>query len=196
MSEPTPIEELMRRIREGDSEAAAELVRLYEPAIRRAVRFRLTDTRLQAAFDSMDICQSVLGSFFVRAASGQFDVDQPQQLRGLLVAMAQKKLAMQVRHQRAQRRDHRRVVSSPAEDLAVRGSDPTPSRQLQARELLKQVQDKLSPEEQQVVNWRNEGMRWEEIAVRVGGTPDGVRMKLTRALDRIAEELKLEVTES
>lgn len=192
MSEPTSIETLMKRIREGDSEAAEELVRLYEPAIRRAVRFRLSDSRLQATFDSMDICQSVLGSFFVRAASGQFDVDEPQQLRGLLVAMAQKKLAMHVRRQRAQKRDHRRVVATPSEEVVVAGNDATPSRQLQARELLSQVQGKLSEEEQEIVSWRNEGMSWDDIAKRVGGSADGIRMRLTRALDRIASELDID----
>ena len=56
----------------GDSEAAAgELVAQYESVIRRVIRFRLTDSRLRAAFDSMDVCQSVLdrSSFGPRTAS-------------------------------------------------------------------------------------------------------------------------------
>src|SRR3989442_13644649 len=102
--------ELMSRVRAGDQDAATELVRRYEPAIRRAVRFRLGDTRMAAVLDSMDVCQSVLASFFVRAASGQYEVDQPEQLQKLLVAMARNKLAFQMRKHRAQRRDQRRVV--------------------------------------------------------------------------------------
>ncbi len=38
MSEPTSFADLIRRVRGGDADAAAELVRNYEPAIRRAVR--------------------------------------------------------------------------------------------------------------------------------------------------------------
>ena len=59
-------------------------------------------------FDSMDICQSVLASFFVRAAVGQFDLNEPGQVVQLLVAMAQNKLAQEARFHRRQHRDIRR----------------------------------------------------------------------------------------
>src|SRR5215510_13664761 len=90
--------ELFRRVRAGDANAAAELVRQYEPAIRRRVRvwLRLQDPRLQRVFDSMDVCQSVLASFFVRAAAGQYDLQEPGQLIALLFRMARHKLAHQV----------------------------------------------------------------------------------------------------
>ena len=57
MSEPASFEELIRRVRAGDQDAATELVRRYEPAIRRAVRFRLADTRLQRVLDSREAKQ-------------------------------------------------------------------------------------------------------------------------------------------
>jgi RNA polymerase sigma-70 factor (ECF subfamily) len=50
-------------------------------------------------FDSMDICQSVLASFFVRAAAGQYDLQEPGQLIALLFRMARHKLAHQVARQ-------------------------------------------------------------------------------------------------
>src|SRR5436305_3757208 len=106
----TTFEELIQRVRAGDQDAAGELVRRYEPAIRRAVHFRLGDAHLGGMLDSMDICQSVLASFFVRAASGQYDLQEPEHLLKLLVAMARNKLKFQARKQRAQRRDHRRVA--------------------------------------------------------------------------------------
>ncbi len=80
MSDDSSFQDLIRRVRSGDDDAAAELVRRYEPAIRRVVRLRLTDARLRRVFDSMDVCQSVLGSFFVRAAMGQYDLDNSDQL--------------------------------------------------------------------------------------------------------------------
>ena len=46
MIDAPTFDELIRRVRAGDPDAAAELVRNYEPAIRRAVRFRLADARL------------------------------------------------------------------------------------------------------------------------------------------------------
>ena len=105
------IDELIRRVRAGDQDAAAVLVKRYEPAIRRAVRFRLADAGLAALLDSMDICQSVLGSFFIRAATGQYKLETPEQLLKLLTTMARNKLISQARKQHAQRRDSRRVTS-------------------------------------------------------------------------------------
>jgi len=40
----------------------------------------------------MDICQSVLASFFVRAALGQYELETPGHLLKLLVSMSRKKL--------------------------------------------------------------------------------------------------------
>jgi len=102
---------LMSRIQAGDPDAAAELVRHYEPDIRLEVRVRLRiqDGRVRRMLDSMDITQSVLASFFAGVAVGRFAPQHPQQLLGLLVTMARNKLLSQVRHQRQQRRDARRA---------------------------------------------------------------------------------------
>jgi hypothetical protein len=65
MSEAVNFTEFVRRIRAGDDAAAEELVRRYEPLIRREVRLRIEDERLNRAFDSLDVCH--VGEF-VRAA--------------------------------------------------------------------------------------------------------------------------------
>ncbi len=97
--DPSEYSTFIRRVREGDDRAAEELVRLYEPEIRLEVRgwLRLRDPRLRRVFDSTDICQSVLAQFFVRAAIGEFDLDEPTQLIRLLVGMARNKLSEEVR---------------------------------------------------------------------------------------------------
>src|SRR3954471_7837995 len=110
MPESPTYDDLIRRVRAWDRDAADELVRRYEPAIRRAVRVRLADARLGNLLDSMDICQSVLKSFFVRAAAGQYDLETPEQLLKLLSSMARNKLITQARREHALRRDRRRVV--------------------------------------------------------------------------------------
>src|SRR5260370_26617282 len=109
-------DELIRRVGAGDQEAATLLVRRYEPTIRRTVRIRLADARLGHLLDSMDISQSVLGSFFYRAASGQYDLETPEQLLGLLADMARKKLVSQARKQRTQRRGGGRIVSGAQDE--------------------------------------------------------------------------------
>ena len=80
MTNSSPFQDLIRRVRAGDEVAAAELVRRYERHIRRVVRVRLVDPRLKRLVDSMDICQSVLASFFVRAALGQYSLKTPEEL--------------------------------------------------------------------------------------------------------------------
>jgi hypothetical protein len=80
ISEGPSFRDLILRVRAGDEAAAADLVRRYEPAIRRAVRLRLRDPCLGRLCDSMDVCQSVLASFFVRAALGQYDLNSTDQL--------------------------------------------------------------------------------------------------------------------
>ena len=191
MSEGPSFRELIGRVRGGDQQAAAELVRRYEPAIRRAVRFRLTDPRLRRTCDSLDVCQSVLLSFFVRAALGQYDLDTPEQLLRLLTAMARNKLLNQARAQQAARRDGR-VVAGGLHDSQLAGKEQDPSQEAEARELLREVQRRLTDEERRLVELRNQGRDWASIAAEVGGTPEALRQKLHRALARLTRELGLE----
>ena len=186
---------LIRRLRGGDPRAAEELVREYEPAIRLEVHCRLRDPRLRRAFDSLDVCQSVLASFFVRAAAGEYDLKQPDQLRKLLVGMARKKLLFQVRKQRAQCRDVRRLEPIAQADGVAVAADPSPSRQYEAQDLLHNFQQRLTPEERQLAELRAQGREWPDIAAQLGGTPSARRKQLTRAVDRVARDLGLDETE-
>jgi RNA polymerase sigma-70 factor (ECF subfamily) len=192
VSEPTAFAEFVRRIRAGDEQAAADLVRRFEPLVRREVRLRLEDRRLARAFDSMDVCQSVMASFFVRVAAGQYDLENPGQLIGLLVKMARNKLASSARDQTRQRRDHRRAAGGDAGLDAVAGGDPTPSQVVSNRELLDAMRAKLTDDERAVADLRAQGLEWAEVAQRLGGTAPGRRMQLGRAVDRVARELGLD----
>jgi RNA polymerase sigma-70 factor (ECF subfamily) len=183
--------ELMRRIRAGDEHAAVELVNRFEPAIRREIRLRLRDPRLQRVLDSLDICQSVLKSFFVRAAAGQYELEEPDDLVKLLVAMARNKLAFQARRERAQRRDYRRIALHPVDDLSISGRSPGPSELAETKELLVEMRKQLSAEERQIADLRAEGRQWSEVAAQLGGNPEARRMQLGRAIDRIASQLGL-----
>ena len=128
--------DLLRRVRNGDQDAATELVTRYEAAIRRAIRVRLVDTRLKSMIDSMDICQSVMGSFFYRAALGQFELEKPEDLVRLLVTMARNKLADQARRAATDRRGKGMVRVGDAAEIDIAGTEPTASRVVSRRELL------------------------------------------------------------
>lgn len=190
MSAGPTFTELIRQVRAGDEAAAAELVRQYESAIRRSARLRLGQ-RLRRAVDSLDVSQAVLASFFVRVASGQYELETPEQLLKLLSTMLRNKVSKLVRHETAERRDQRRVEVGAPEDLAF-SAQASPSRQVSARELLEQVRGRLSDEERQLVELRQQDVDWAAIADRMGGTPEARRKQLARAVERVAAEVGLE----
>jgi RNA polymerase sigma factor (sigma-70 family) len=183
---------LVSRIRAGDDSAAEELVRRYEPLIRREVRLRIDDSRLNRAFDSLDVSQSVLASFFVRAAIGEYGLERSDQLVRLLVAMARNKLASRARRERRLRRDVRRVVGVSQASLAeIADTRPSPSEILSRRELLERMRGALSDEEREIAELRSSGCGWDQVAVRMGGTAQARRMQLSRGIERAARQLRL-----
>jgi RNA polymerase sigma factor (sigma-70 family) len=191
MTEEQAFQDLIRRVRTGDKAAAAELVRDYEPAIRRVARIRLIDTRLQRYFDSLDIAQSVFASFFVRMALGQYDLDKPEQLLKLLATMSRKKLVDRIRKEEASCRDYRRLAAfGPTVGQAL-ASDPTPSQEVAGQELLEEFRKRLSADERYLADQRSLGRDWAQIAADQGGSPEALRKQLARAIDRIASQLGL-----
>ncbi len=185
--------ELIGRIRNRDQDAAAELVRRYENVVRRVVRIHLRDIRLRRVLDSMDVCQSVLASFFVRTALGQYELETPEQLLSLLTSITRNKLSNQVNRLTAKRRDLRRDSNDVGIDVGVavdQASDPT--EQASAKEILEKVRSRLNDEERHLAEQRALGKPWKEIAEEVGGTDVALRKKLTRALNRVMSELGLD----
>jgi len=191
-SPAAPFADLLARVRGGDQAAAEELIRRYEPVIRVTVRARLTDSRLRRVVDSMDICQSVLAGFFVRAAVGEYDLNEAGDLIRLLVRMTHNKIATQYRHHFRGRRDVRKMQDLGDDGLDRVGGEPPPDRVAAGRELLASLRDKLSPDERAVADARGMGKSWQEIAAELGGTAEARRKQLARAVDRVAPALGLD----
>ncbi len=185
--------ELIGRIVEGDPQAAEEIVSRHEQAIRVAVRTRLTDPRLRREFDSMDVCQSVLMSFFLRCSLGQFRLEEPAQLVALLTKMARNKLAMRVRAStRLRRQIDRRAEYGPVSELADNSSHAAePLRHLVGRETLETARSMMTSEIRAIADLRLQQMSWQSIADKLGGTADARRKQFERALDEIADQLEL-----
>jgi RNA polymerase sigma-70 factor (ECF subfamily) len=183
--------DLIRGIRGGDQEAAREFVRQFEPVIRRQARIHLTDPKLCRLFDGEDVCQMIFASFFVRAAAGQYELEQPEQLLKLLATMARNKVASLARKQRARPADRQRVEDSGLQENVV-AMEPGPSTVFVLSELRQEVDRRLSDEERQMMAWRKDGRAWSDIAAELGGTPAARCMQFTRALDRVARELGID----
>lgn len=186
-----PFVAYVSRLRNGDQLALEELVERYTPVIRLEARMRLRSAHLRAVLDSMDICQSVLKSFFLRAAAGQFDIDRPEDLRRLLVKMACNKSLEAARKEYADKRDIRRAVTLGDDAHQVAGGDD-PVGEVEWQELLLRGRQMLSPSERRIAEGRAAGQSWDELAMVLGGTPDQLRMQFSRAQDRVAAALGLE----
>jgi RNA polymerase sigma factor (sigma-70 family) len=182
----------IRRVRGGDERAAVELVDRYGPAIRRAVRVRLRDSRLQQLIESVDICQSVFASFFVRTALGQYDLDHPDQLLKLLTTIARNKLALLARRERALRRDRGRVNWAASVEDCPAPATSSPSRQFAARELLDEARHRLTQAELMLLERRSQGLGWAEIGAELGANPNTLRIRLARAVARVTRDLGLD----
>lgn len=181
--------DFLRRIRAGDDAAAVELVHRFEPLIRREVRIRMGDDRLNRAFDSLDVSQSVFANFFHCAATGKYVIDRPDQLVGLLVRMARNRLVSRVRNERRLVRDVGRVVGEPSALDHVADARPSPSEVVSRKEEMERLRTSLSEEEHQIFELRRTGLSWDQIAIQLGGTSQARRMQLSRGLDRIERHL-------
>jgi DNA-directed RNA polymerase specialized sigma24 family protein len=188
--------ELLSRVRQGDEDAARLLVQRYESAIRVAVRTNLSDPRLRRQFDSLDVCQSVLASFFLHLTSGAYDLSVPAQLSALLAKMAQNKVRMRAREQFRQRRDVRRLSQVDVENAKIPGFQAGPEEPVDDQDLVDRSLDMMPPEIRAIADRRMAGELWPEIADAMGGTPDGRRKQFERAVLPIAESLRASPLES
>lgn len=196
MSNDNQFVDLLKRVRMGDAQAAEDLVRRYESAIRREVRFRLRDSRLRRIADASDICQMVLGSFFARAALGQFEITTPAELLNLLMQIARNKLADEIRREHADRRGGT-ARAEPLQDRdgevrPVPSAEPSPSVFIANQDLVSHLLKRMTAEERKVCELRHAGAEWPEIAAQLGEDAEALRKRYKRAIDRVANEVKLD----
>jgi RNA polymerase sigma factor (sigma-70 family) len=184
--------DLIARVRRGDQAAAAEIVTNYESLIRREVRMRLEDARLRRVLDSMDVVQSVMASFFVRSAIGEYDLDDPKQLIRLLITMTKNKVASAARREHRQKRDQRRTTSDDAALLGVAQQGESPSQIASGNEMIARAKELLGQDERQMAELRAQGQSWDEIAQEMGGTAQARRVQFSRAVDRVSKLIGIE----
>jgi RNA polymerase sigma factor (sigma-70 family) len=193
MTDAPALTDLLGRLRRGEAGAADEFVRHYGPAVRIAVRTRLTDPQLRRQFDSEDVCQSVFASFLARTALGELTPDDTAGLIRILVRMAIRKVGRRARNLRRLRRDYRREVPGGDEIVRKAPAAEAPPDQLAAgRDLVEAVRTNLGVDDRRLADLRAEGLSWAEVARRAGGTPEARRKQLRRALDEVLHTLGVE----
>jgi RNA polymerase sigma factor (sigma-70 family) len=96
--------DLAKRLREGDSRAAEELLARFGERLVRLAERQLNE-RLGRRLDGQDVVQSALCSFFRREARGEFPIDNSSQLWRLLVRLTLTKAYAEARRHTAAKRD-------------------------------------------------------------------------------------------
>lgn len=181
----TSFEDLLDHVRHGDEDAATELVRSYEPEVRRFVHYRLHTSRMRRFLDSLDICQSIFAKFFERIANSSFELHNPHQLKQLLITMANNKLLDHCRKQATARRGAGKQAAIHAVDWIADTTDD-PRQVVEDQEFVDLLRSRLTAEEQQLLDhWMN-GDDWDIIAAKTGDSPGALRKRFTRAIDRVA----------
>jgi DNA-directed RNA polymerase specialized sigma24 family protein len=192
MTDETSFADLLERIRNGDAAAAQELVQRFEPVLRRMVHVRLVGNRLRRLVDSDDICQSVLASFFIRAALGQYEISSSDDLLKLLAVMARNKVVNKARRIERGGAEGKRVSLAELSNSKLATASAGPSQHAALKDLLHEVRRRLPREEIRLLELRQQGMEWADIAEQTGDKPDALRKRLTRAVDQVAQELGID----
>jgi RNA polymerase sigma factor (sigma-70 family) len=183
---------LLARARSGDSKAADELVRRFEPDVRMVVRGRLPRA-LRTQFDSMDFVQAVWTSVLTTKDSADLpQFESSRHLLAYLSGMARNKVI----------EEHRRRTQTLKYDIGrveplwvrkgdregpreVAGRDPTPSQDAQARDRLDQMLDGRSDLSAKVIQLRRGGLTYEEIATTLGIHESTARRVIERTRERV-----------
>ena len=180
---PGDIRELLARIKNGDEEAARELLSRYESKVRLVVRRQLPRL-LRSRFDSIDFLQSVWGSFFHRIQTESNDLNEEENLIAFLAWAARNKVIDEYRRAATQKQNiHREEsIENRGDRETTLASGDTPSELAQARETFDRL-SRLLPEDRRVIlELKAAGYSCGEIGDRLGLSE--------RTVQRVLEELR------
>jgi len=176
---------LLERVRAGDAEALNQLMHRYLPRLSRWASGRLPRWARDLS-ETSDLVQDTL-----MRAMAHLDTFEA---RGEGALQAYLRSAVMNRIRDEIRRTRRRPASDPLE-TAIKDDSQSPLEQAIGRELLDKYDsalDRLDPEAREAVIARLEmGCSYQEIADALGKpSPDAARMTVSRALVRLAQEMR------
>jgi RNA polymerase sigma-70 factor (ECF subfamily) len=176
---------LLARLREGDQRAADALVRRVEPLLKRWAHGRLP-SQLRDANDTADLVQLALMRAF-----GKIDRFESAHAGAFYAYLRQTVLnalrdALRERRLLPQREEAEALAALPA----APGSALEAALGREGAIAYEQVLQQLPTHYQALVVMRFEfGMSFPEMGEELGESPDGVRVKLTRALRKMTDLL-------
>ena len=183
MTEKTPSDHsLLQRYRRGQDDAPTLLYLRYAERLR-ALAAGQRASGLAARVDPEDIVQSVFRTFFRRAAEGQYDVPEGEEIWKLLLVIGLHKIRSVGSFHRAARRDVRQTASGEAYDQALESESGQDEGALAVlRMVIDEVLDALPPGHRPIVELRIEGYEVAEIAEQL--------QRSRRTVERILQEFR------
>ena len=142
---------------------------------------------LRTLEESMDLTQSVMLGFHIRAAAGKVTLTDRRALEHYLRAMVKNKMANRGARLKTLKRGGG-LAPDPlsGSDLEVPAADLSASTVLRVKEIKRRLQNALSAEEMVILEGRLTGRTHEEIGQDLGGkSAAAVRMAWTRARERL-----------
>jgi RNA polymerase sigma factor (sigma-70 family) len=190
---PDEFTTLEARVRLGDEEALAELLRQYEPEVRRAARY-LLGRLMRSGLDSVDLVQSVYVALLEGLRDKRFYLSNAQQFLGLANKIVRGKVARhwrKARHQFPLDAEALETGAVGAGATAASGGETDPAAQVEYNDALEHLFAYLNEPEREVVELRLLGCSTAEVARRLGLDPDVLRVRLSRLRRRLREEKAL-----
>jgi RNA polymerase sigma factor (sigma-70 family) len=188
MTPGTSFADLMRRLEQGDPDAAAVV---YEHYARRLIGLaqRRLPARLRAKVGPDDVAQSVFRTFFRRAAQHQFDLHGADSLWALLAEITLRKCGRWSRHFATRKRGGDAQAAALADldpgDEPADDREPSPADAALLLDLLEELLRGLDEREQLVCELRLQECSAAEIAERTGWSEATVFRKLDRIKRRL-----------
>ncbi|RMF44830.1 MAG: sigma-70 family RNA polymerase sigma factor [Planctomycetota bacterium] len=178
-------ESLLRRLSQGDGEAAYSLYLRYAAPLLRLARQKF-GADLGERVDPEDIVQSVFRTFFRRASAGKYNVPEGGDLWRLLLVIALNKIRNEAEFQRAAKRDVRRTGTLHEDTAEVDDAVAFNVLQLSIDELTQS----MPVANQRIVRMRIEGHSLAEIAAEVGRSKRTVERVLQDFRSRLMRTLR------
>lgn len=169
---------LLERFRAGEEAAATEIFERFAQRLAALVQSRLSK-QLARRLDAEDVVLSAYRSFFVRARSGHFSLDEPGDLWRLLAQITLNKLYRSAEWHNAARRTPAREQPGLVE-LGNRAADAESSPELAVvvADQLEFLMSQLPPATCRVLELQLQGHDADEIATMIGRSPRTVRRQL------------------
>jgi RNA polymerase sigma-70 factor (ECF subfamily) len=164
----TTDEELLRRFREGEPDAATQLYDRYATRLL-ALASASLGRDLVHRLDAEDVLQSVFRTFFRRARQGEYDLPDGNNLWRLLFVIGLNKIRAKGVHHRAQMRDVRVTTTGPTAESALSSATaPDENALTELRLTIEEILGTLPESQRAIIGLRMEGQRVEEIARKTG----------------------------